>query len=295
MASMLLGYVLFGIVPALLKQGLTQGMSAGVAVVLRFVVALLLVGLLSVSGLRVRPVNKRGLLWRGLFGGLAVASFFYAVQLCGAGLGTLLNYTHSLWANVFAVLFFGQRPAKAFWALLGLAGIGLWLVLDPTGGHLSLLGLLVGIFSGMVAGAAVLTIKTLRRTDDAMTINSALTLGGLAVGLPLAWLSLRAHGAQSLPPLGSAWAWVAGSAVFSFFGQHFFNHGFKHVSVPMAALLSQLTPVMACASGWFFLGETITPHFLAGTLCIVVACTAMSWLEAQPGTRANARPETSYL
>jgi len=291
---MLLGYALFGVVPVLLKQGLLGGMDAGVAVVLRFLVAVGLLGLLALAGLRPRPVNVRGLAWRGVFGGLAVASFFYAVQLCGAGLGTLLNYTHSLWSNVFAVLFFHQRPAKAFWALLGLAGFGLWLVLDPTGGQISLLGLGVGIFSGMVAGAAVLTIKTLRQTDDALTINTALSVGGLVVGIPLAFLTVQSHGGQGLPQPWQPWAWVAGSAVFSFFGQQFFNHGFKHVSVPMNSLLSQLTPVMACLSGWFFLGEPMTPHFVAGSACIVVACTWMGRLEARPRSSAVTNEKTPH-
>jgi drug/metabolite transporter (DMT)-like permease len=110
--ALLLGYLLFGVVPVLLKQGLQGGLDAGASVVLRFVVALLLMLALLGSGLSLKPVNKKGLAWRGLFGGLAVASFFYAVHLCGAGLGTLLNYTHSLWANVFAVLFLRQHADR---------------------------------------------------------------------------------------------------------------------------------------------------------------------------------------
>lgn len=283
---MLLGYVLFGVVPVLLKQGLHGGMDAGVTVVLRFVIALGLVGLMLAAGFRIKPVHRVGLVWRGIFGGLSVASFFYAIQLCGAGLGTLLNYTYTLWANLFAVLFFGQRPAKGFWPLLALAGLGLWLVVDPAHGSVSSVGLAVGVFSGMVAGAAVLTIKTLRKTDDALTINTALSLGGLVVGVPTALFSLQAHPGQGLPPLGAAWAWVAASALFSFYGQHFFNHGFKEVSVPMASLLAQLTPVIACLSGWYFLGESMTPHFLAGSLCIVVACAWMGRLESLPKIKA---------
>lgn len=283
---MLLGYLLFGAVPVLVKQGLRAGVDPGAAVVLRFLVAIALLGLMSLFGHRIRPVNRRGLAWRGLFGGLAVGSFFLAIQLCGAGLGTLLNYTHSLWANVFGGLFFGQRPAKAFWPLLALASLGLWLVLDPTHGTLSPWGLGVGLFSGMVGGAAVLTIKTLRKTDDAVTINSALSLGGLIVGLPLAWASLSLHPGTGLPAAPAPWAWIAVSGCFSFYGQHFFNHGFKEVSVPMASLLAQLTPVIACVSGWYFLGETFTPHFILGSLCIVLACAWMGRLESRPKNRA---------
>lgn len=142
---MLLGYLLFGFVPVLLKLGLLGGLEASLAVSVRFVVALLIVACFwawarwgqAGPELRLQAVNRRGLLWRGFFGGIAVLTYFYAVQLCGAGLGTLLNYTHSLWSNLFFVLFLGGRPDKWLWPLLTLAGLGLFLVIDPNSGALS--------------------------------------------------------------------------------------------------------------------------------------------------------------
>ena len=294
--SMLLGHALFGVVPVLLKLGLQGGLDTSSAVVMRFAVALGMVFGLAWGAakwwprgrkeLSLAPVNRRGLFWRGVWGGVAVLTFFFAVQLCGAGLGTLLNYTLTLWSNVFGALFFGHRPAKGFWPLLALAALGLWLVIDPSGGPGSHAGIVIGLLSGMAGGAAVLTIKNLRRTDNALTINLALALGGLALGLPL--MALRGlQGTPVLLPQAGPWAWVALSGVFSFGGQYYFNHGFKGTSVALASLIALSTPVLACLSGWLFLGEALTPHFLAGALCILVACGAMGWSErmaAAPGS-----------
>lgn len=286
--TMLLGHLLFGAVPLLLKLALDRGLPASTAVALRFGVALAAVGLLAGLGRRLAgrarhelslaPVNRWALLWRGVWGGLAVLLYFQAVALCGAGLGTLLNYTHSLFSNLLGALALGQRPGRGFWPLLGLAGLGLVLVLDPGAGRLNGLGMALGLLSGVAGGAAVLTIKSLRRTDNALTINLALALGGLAFSLPLMGVQgLAGQGVLQAP--GPAWAWAAGAGLLAFGGQWFFNHGFKGTSVGLASLISLTTPVLAVLSGWLWLGEPLTPHFLAGAACILVAVGIRGWQE----------------
>jgi drug/metabolite transporter (DMT)-like permease len=279
--AMLLGHALFGAVPLFLKLGLRGGVDSVCAVVLRFVVGLAIIFLLAAvfgrpgdgirGELRLLPVNRRGLFWRGLWGGLAVFTYFIAVERLGAGLGTLLNYTHSLWSNVFALLWLGRRPSRRFWARLALAGLGVALVLHPTApGRLDPGAVAVGLFSGMAGGAAVLTIKTLRRTDNALTINLALALGGLALALP--WVAWRAwEGALRLKASAAAWSWVALAGVFSFGGQFFFNHGFRRTSVALASLIALLTPVLAVLAAWIWLGEALTPHALLGSACVLAA------------------------
>jgi drug/metabolite transporter (DMT)-like permease len=288
--TMLLGQLLFAVVPLLLKLGLTLGLDAGTAVALRFSVALLIIAALSLLArlvwhrargeLSLAPVNRGGLFWRGVWGGVAVLTYFYAVALCGAGLGTLLNYTHSLFSNLYNVLLKRQKPDRAFWPLLALAALGLVLVLDPSSSQLSHGGIAIGVLSGMAGGAAVLTIKTLRRTDNALTINLALALGGLALSLPLIAGQALAGLAVAQAP-AAAWGWVALSGVFSFGGQYFFNHGFKHTSVPLASLISLSTPALACFFGWSLLGEALTPHYLAGALCIFSALGLRAWFESR--------------
>jgi drug/metabolite transporter (DMT)-like permease len=287
--TLLLGQLLFAAVPLLLKQGLGLGLGAATAVALRFSVALLMIAALVQLGrlwrraraeLSVAPVNRLGLRWRGLWGGVAVLTYFFAVAWCGAGLGTLLNYTHSLFSNLFNVVLGRQKPDRAFWPLLALAGLGLYLVVDPAGGQLSRAGIAIGVLSGMAGGAAVLTIKTLRRTDNALTINLALAVGGLALALPLMGFEAAAGGVPlAAPP--AAWGWVALSGVFSFGGQYFFNHGFKGTSVPLASLISLTTPALACLFGWLWLGEALTPHYVAGAACIFTALGLRAWLESR--------------
>ncbi len=286
--TMLLGYALFGFVPGLLKLGLEQGMDPSLAVVVRFVIAVLLIGAVSALArnlhvknpeLRLLAMDRRGLLARGVFGGVAVASYFWAVQLTGAGLGTLLNYTHSIWSNVFSVALGQQKPRPWFWSLLAMAGVGVILVIDPSSDKISILGLLVGLFSGMAGGAAVLTIKTLRRSDNSLTINMALALGGIGVAVPLLLFQVT-NSVKVTPNSEKAWLFVAISGVFSLIGQILFTHGFKHTSVALASLMSLITPIIAIFCGFLFLNEALTPHFLLGSALILIACSLLGLQES---------------
>src|SRR3954468_3484445 len=125
-AMMLLGYMSLGLAPVFLRFGLLGGWRASGAIVVRFLVALVLTSAIALAAaafgggreLAVRPVNRGGLVWRGIYGGGSVLAYFYAVQLVGAGLGALLNCPYLLWANVFAVLLGRHRADRWFWPLL---------------------------------------------------------------------------------------------------------------------------------------------------------------------------------
>jgi drug/metabolite transporter (DMT)-like permease len=121
--TMVLGYASLGLAPVFLRIALLGGWYASGAIVVRFLVALLLTAAITLAAqafgggreLAVRPVNRGGLVWRGIYGGASVLAYFYAVQLVGAGLGVLLNCTYLLWANVFAVMLGRHRPDRWFW------------------------------------------------------------------------------------------------------------------------------------------------------------------------------------
>src|SRR5436309_1789070 len=49
-----------------------------------------------------RPVNKLGLMARGLFGALSLMCFFYAIEKSGLVKATLYCYTYPIFAVIFA-------------------------------------------------------------------------------------------------------------------------------------------------------------------------------------------------
>src|SRR5688572_19397488 len=92
--TMLLGYVFLGLVPVLVRSARDVGWNAPHTVAARFLLAgLFIVGIGALRRRWLSANNRRLLMWRGIFGALAVLLYFTSVQLTGAGVGTLLNYT----------------------------------------------------------------------------------------------------------------------------------------------------------------------------------------------------------
>jgi drug/metabolite transporter (DMT)-like permease len=150
---MLLGYLFLGLAPVLVRSARDVGWNAPHTVVARFALAgVFIVGIGAARGRWLTANNRWLLMWRGIFGALAVLLYFTSVQLTGAGVGTLLNYTYPIWANVFGAVFLGQRAFRGFWALLALALTGVYLVINPAWTQLPSFGELAGIVSAMLAG-----------------------------------------------------------------------------------------------------------------------------------------------
>jgi drug/metabolite transporter (DMT)-like permease len=240
---MLAGYILFGFAPLFVKLARDYGWLVSHTLLARFGFAAAAVVGLSWLARRRRnnwgySPQRSGLLFlRGLFGGLAVLCYFTAIQHLGAGKGTLLNYTHSVFANLFGFIILRHRPAALYWPCLAAALAGLWLVINPSFDGFSWAEGL-GLLSGVLGGAAILTVKELRQTDNAMTIFSALTVGGLAATSAAVFFEndlglWQLQGARLIP---AGWAALLALAVLSMIGQLLFTQGYRNTSVALGEL-----------------------------------------------------------
>ena len=131
----------------------------------RFVIGL---GACAIAGLRVpmRARNKVGLLLRGAYGGAAVLFYFIAIAHLPVGIATLLNYTAPVFTAIYAAVFLGEAITRGTLFALALTSVGVALVIGGTAPAGSLaLGpwQLIGLLSAMLSGAAVATIREVRR------------------------------------------------------------------------------------------------------------------------------------
>jgi len=269
---MLLGYLFLGLVPVLVRSARDVGWNAPHTVAARFLFAgVFIVGIGALRKRWLSANNRRLLMWRGVFGALAVLLYFTSVQLAGAGVGTLLNYTYPMWANAFGAVFLGQRTFRGFWGLLGLALVGVYLVIDPVWTQLPSFGELAGVVSAMLAGAAVLCIKKLRETDESLSIIWSFSVFGLLFSVPVAVFDTL-KSAKPLP-WGDAQGWwlLLFTGVFSFLGHVYFTRGYKHTSLQFGSVLALTVPVVAVVSGFWCLNEPLSPSFVSGGLLILVA------------------------
>ncbi len=268
--DLILGYTLLGLQPVTVRVLSLGRLSALDTVFLRFVFSAVCIAL--ICAFRRRFISTKQPLWfcaRAALGATAVLLYFSSVAEVGAARATLLNYTYPLWANVFAV-FFGARPSRRFWIGLFMATVGVVIVVSPgsLGARLTLSsGDVLGLLSAIVAGGSVLVIKQLRKTDDALSIVGAFTLGGLL---------MSSFGNGRLEVLHTfiepEFAWAAwGVGITSFLGHLLFTRGYRGATVPQATLLSLMVPVVAAGIGVLVLSESLGANFWLGATLVLVS------------------------
>jgi drug/metabolite transporter (DMT)-like permease len=207
---------------------------------------------------RMRVNNWRGLFLRGIFGGGAVLCFFTSIEHLPVGLATLIQYTSPVFTVLWAAIFLGERIGALAICALAVTTFGVSLVVR---GDLAALALgpwvLIAALGSVLSGAAVATIREVRRSDGAWEIFGAFCIVGAAVTTPFARHHWVSGGARD-------WALMLAVGVFALGGQILMTWSLRYLKAGIAGILMQLTPVCALVLGWIVLDEHMRGVALAG-------------------------------
>jgi drug/metabolite transporter (DMT)-like permease len=233
---------------------------------------------LAATRLRLRPQNWRGLLLRGLFGGAAVLCYFLAIEHLDVGLATLLNYTAPVFAALWAWLFLGEQIGPGTLLALVVTTTGVALVIvgrAPAGGAVFGVWTLVGVVSSVLSGAAVATIREVRKTDGAWEIFGAFCVAGaLFTSVP----ALR----QWVAPTSREWALLAAMGVTAVAAQLLMTQALRDLPAAAAGVLFQLTPVATLVLGRVLYGERARAVAIVGAAVTLAGVSWGAWLAARP-------------
>jgi drug/metabolite transporter (DMT)-like permease len=197
------------------------------------------------------------ILYRGVFGGIAVMLYFLAIEHTTAGLATLLNYTAPIWSGLFSALFIGERVSMKVLLPLPFALVGIYFVVHggPLGfGRWEIAGLL----SAVASGAAVTAMRAARRAENSWSVYASFCFFGLLVNAPLALRDWKM-------PLGVDWIALACTAAFAMGAQLLLTFSLRWVDAMTVGVISQLAVIIAMALGALFLEERITPMAAVGS------------------------------
>src|SRR5512133_2572205 len=149
--------LLFGLMAALTRITTQAGFSAGQIAVIRFSMGILLsLGLFAARPSTYAPVKRQLLFTRGALGGFAALLYFVALARIPAGEATLLNNTFPIIATALAFFTLRERPTIHLALGLGIASVGVFLVLGGGSVHIVLgWGELAAIASAVLGAGAV--------------------------------------------------------------------------------------------------------------------------------------------
>lgn len=266
--------VLFGLMSFIAKLA-SEGVGGAQMAMIRFAICLLPVVLVPRWRRAAMKWQRTDLLiYRGVFGGLAVLCFFVAIEHIPVGTATLLNYTSPVFAALFAALFAGERATMRVLLPLAVAMCGVALVVSSGGTSTAeaFLGFgwweAAGLGSGILSGAALVAIRMARRTEGSWPVFVSFSLFGFLSTLPFG-----VH--EWVWPSAREWGLLVAVGVVSIAAQLAMTHGYRWVDNVTAGVIAQLAVVIATALGVTLLSDPFPLQAAVGTLLAIIGVIAV--------------------
>jgi drug/metabolite transporter (DMT)-like permease len=225
------------------------------------------------------------LLYRGIFGGIAVLFYFIAIEHATVGVATLLNYTAPIFAGILSVVFIGEQISPKVLVPLPVALTGIFLVVHAHAAPGDLLGFgkweLIGLASGVCSGAAVTAMRAARRGENSWSVYGSFCLLGLLTTMPLGILTWKT-------PTIVEWGWLAATSLCAIAAQLLLTFSLRWVDAMTVGVISQLAVVISMALGATFLGDRITPMAAIGSILTIGGVVGVTYVTSLSKRKADA-------
>ena len=207
-----------------------------------------------------RLISSPMLLLRGVVGAAGILLFYVTISHLGAGRAVILNLTYPIFGALMASVWLKEslRLGQLAWMLVGVVGLGIFLAGSTSDGGVTRYEILA-LLGAVVAGAAVVLIRVLSRTEHASTIYASQCIWSFLAGLPL-----------GLKPLAEVTVTATGvlvvASILVSVGQLALTQSFRTLSVAKGSSIQMLLPLATAVGGVLFFGERYSPTELLGAM-----------------------------
>jgi drug/metabolite transporter (DMT)-like permease len=254
----------------------SASMPNEVVVFFRNAVALLLllpwILRVRLAGLRTRHMS--GHLLRAGFGLSAMYCFFYALHHLHLAEAVLLNYSAPLFIPLIAWLWIRETPPLIIIpvTLLGLTGIAL--IVKPGTAGLLAWPAAIGILSGVLAAAAMVSIRRISKTESTPRIVFYFSLfSTLISAVPLLWT-------WTTPDMPTMSIMIA-AGMLALLGQLCLTRAYSLAPAARVGAMTYTSVIFAAGLGWLFWSEAPDGFSIVGAAVVVAACVLATWQQAR--------------
>ena len=240
----------------------------------------LLLGALTLAivlGIRGFPKITRKQFWQavgvGFVGyGVSLSLQFLGTKLSTAANGSLVTSATPAFVLIFAWILLKEKITSLRLIALLLATLGVVAVIDPRSAQLN-----PDLFAGnlLLLGAALtwalysVLVRKATQALDVLPFSLIAFLGGLPISIPAGARELETIGVGEIS-LGVVGGVLFLGVISTALAMVLWNTAFAYLDASLASLTFFAQPVVGTLLGWLFLGEEITPLFLAGGMLIGV-------------------------
>jgi drug/metabolite transporter (DMT)-like permease len=223
--AMLLAVAVFSTMDAQLNGPMQVAFARGVASLPFVLLPVIVRGRIA----RLRPVNIRLHLLRGLLSVLMLGSFIYAVRESSLATTYSIFMCAPLVVAAISVPLLGERVSRAQWIAIAVGLGGVLLMIAPRGGGQWVsMGALAAVVAVASYSLAAVWIRVLSRTDSTESMvfwfSVLLSVAAGLLAIP-GWV----------PLLASHWPLFLGIGVTGAIGQHFITEAFRRAPAAVVA------------------------------------------------------------
>ncbi|MHB1230469.1 MAG: DMT family transporter [Halothiobacillus sp.] len=233
--------------------------------------AVLLLLLLPLLGRSIKPPPLNYVIPLGLLQTAGFVGFMmWALRTGAAGETAVLVFTMPLWLTLMAHVVLHERLSRLQWLALGIAGLGLFLMIAPWHGHLAMAASLFAILSGITwAGGSIWQKRFGHRYPlDLLNVTAwQMLFGGLAI--LLAAVLFEPWHVNITPHLG--WVLFYNIVPAGALGWLLWIYALHNLPTRIAGFGSLMIPTVGVLGAWLQLGERPGQFELIGIGFILLA------------------------
>ena len=242
-----------------------------------FISLILMFGLVRLRGVSLVTPHWRWQISRGVVGFSALLAYFYAITLLQLATAVTLNYTSAIFLAIYLALA-GMRLRAGILGALAVGLVGVVLLLKPTLHADQLIGGLIGLGSGVLAGMAYFSVRELgaRGEPETRTVFYFSLVSSVCAGIWLVFSELHAVDLKS-------GLLLLGVASFATVAQLAMTRAYTRGRTMMSAALAYSTVIFSSLFGALFWGEVLDASaWIAIGLIILSGIAATHFSRASP-------------
>lgn len=230
-----------------------------------FISLLMMYALVRLRGVPLATPHWRWQVTRGIVGFSALFSYFYAITLLPLATAVTLNYTSAIFLALYLALA-GWQMRKGMLGALAIGLLGVVLLLRPTFHADQLVGGLIGLGSGVLAGMAYFSVRELgaRGEPETRTVFYFSLVSSVGAALWLAFSEIH-------PVDWDSGLLLLGVASFATLAQLAMTRAYSRGKTLMSAVLAYSTVIFSSLFGMLFWGEVLPASAWAAIALIILS------------------------
>jgi drug/metabolite transporter (DMT)-like permease len=189
--------------------------------------------------------------------------WFFALTLIPIAQVVAIEFTMPIWTALLAVSFLGERLNAARVVAVALGVVGVAVIVRPGVDQVDP-GQLIALAAAVGFAVSVILVKSLTRTDSAVTIVFWMLVVQSAIGAVPALIVWRT-------PTAAVWPWVLVIALCGAYSQFCMTQALRHAEATMIVPMDFLRVPLSAVAGWLAFGERIDAFTIGGAALILSA------------------------